>query len=106
MKKLCLLLRLLPLLILPVRGAGLEEVRDQMPESVQEVTTDLGDSMVSSSSRSLLEKGVGLWRQHLRESCKASLSILAVCVLLGLLGSCCALVFISMVVCTAVVNGA
>ena len=62
MKKLCLLLLLLPLLILPVRGAGLEEVRDQMPESVQEVTTDLGDSMVSSSSRSLLEKGVGLWR--------------------------------------------
>ena len=84
MEKLCLLLLLLPLLILPVRGAGLEEVRDQMPESVQEVTTDLGDSMVSSSSRSLLEKGVGLWRQHLRESCKASLSILAVCVLLGL----------------------
>ena len=84
MGKLCLLLLLLPLLILPVRGAGLEEVRDQMPESVQEVTTDLGDSMVSSSSRSLLGKGVGLWRQHLRESCKASLSILAVCVLLGL----------------------
>ena len=84
MEKLCLLLLLLPLLILPVRGAGLEEVRDQMPESVQEVTTDLGDSMVSSSSRSLLGKGVGLWRQHLRESCKASLSILAVCVLLGL----------------------
>ena len=46
MEKLCLLLLLLPLLILPVRGAGLEEVRDQMPESVQEVTTDLGLSLI------------------------------------------------------------
>lgn len=64
---------------------SMQELRRQMPASVQEVTEESADgSMVERAGQSLLHKAASAFRGHLQESCKASLVILGVCALLGL----------------------
>ncbi len=83
MKKILCLLCLLPLLWAPAWALELEDIRQQLSEEVQQVTQGEGDGLVEQAALGLGQRFLTLFREHLRDSCKASLMILAVCALLG-----------------------
>ena len=85
MKQWLWVLVLLPLLGCGALAQGWESLNGKMPAEVREITRGAGqDDLVEKAGKSLMQKGVGLFRQHLQDSCRASLLILALCALLGL----------------------
>ncbi len=84
MKKWICLALLAPLLAGWAAAQPLEELRRQLPQTAQQAVEDTGEGMMEKAAQSLWRQAGQSLRRHLQDSCRSSLTILAVCALISL----------------------
>lgn len=84
MKKWICLALLAPLLACWAAAEPLEDLGRQLPQAARQAVEDTGEGMVEKAAQSLWRQAGQALRRHLQDSCRSSLTILAVCALISL----------------------
>ena len=84
MKQWICLALLAPLLICWAAAQPLEELRRQLPQAARQAAEETGEGLVEKAAQSLWRQAGQSLRSHLQDSCRSSLTILAVCALISL----------------------